>query len=151
MHRLNNLASTWKECWSGSLSWEKCPPFFVGKSGEKSRWSNSLHIPRCSTWPESIRGRFSETAARDSRKMCRENGAEGRALSLPVINFFFAPPSFLSGSNKSPQRKARARETGFSLEISIHYIHIAVYTFSRIYTVKTRIYCHISKYYCRKL
>lgn len=53
---------------------------FSPESLVKNRVEPIACIPRCSTRVDL--SRFSETPARDPRKMCRENGAEGRMPSL---------------------------------------------------------------------
>jgi len=102
--------------------WRKVlAPFLTGKSGEKSRWTNSLH----STLLESTRvdsSRFFETLARDPRKMWRENGAERRMLSLPSW-LIFLYLRLLSSRSKSPQLQAYVRDNRiFTRDIDISYL-----------------------------
>jgi len=102
--------------------WRKVlAPFLTGKSGEKSRWTNSLH----STLLESTRvdsSRFFETPARDPRKMWRENGAERRMLSLPSW-LIFLYLRLLSSRSKSPQLKAYVRDNRiFTRDIDTSYL-----------------------------
>lgn len=112
----------------------RCARHFSSEGLVKNRIESIACIPRCPTRLESTR--FSRTSARDPRKMCRENGTEGRSafpLEWLIFSFFlsffflYLRPSYLDRVKSlpypppPPAESSRPGKMGFSPEISTLY------------------------------